>query len=288
MKQNSNLQDNQVIPSGFLDSGSYLQSLYLEIKAKKGNYSYLQFAQDLGFAPTNLIHQIIKGHRPLTVKTAEKIANALHLVPHEKKYFLTLVAYERETDHAAKEQAFQALIALKNRALTSEVDRKWLEFFGEWYHSVIWEMIAMEGAPRTAEEFAQTIVPKVRVDEVKRSLELLEKLDLIARDEKRGCYVQTTRRLSTGHQVRGLGFTRYHQIMLDMAKESLVRFSAQERDVSAMTVSVNQETFEKLKNLIHEFQLKVLDIADSSPAADRVCQVNVQIFPFSKKKGGAV
>lgn len=287
MAQNRSLQDSQVTPSGFLDSGSYLQSLYLEMKAKKGAYSYLQFASDLGFAPTNLVHQIIKGHRPLTVKTAEKIADALHLIPHEKKFFLTLVAYERETDHVKKEQTFQDLIALKNRTLTNEIDRKWLEFFGEWYHSVIWEMIAMKDAPSSAEEFAQAIVPKVRVDEVKRSLELLEKLGLIALDRKGRRYVQTTRRLSTGHQVRGIGFTRYHQIMLDMAKESLVRFPAQERDISAMTVSVDEATFEKLKTLIHEFQMKVLDIADSSPAADRVCQVNVQIFPFSKKKGGA-
>lgn len=288
MAQNRNLQDAHVVPSGFLDSGSYLQSLYLEVKAKKGSYSYLHFASDLGFAPTNLIHQIIKGHRPLTIKTAEKISEALRLGAHEKKYFLTLVAYERETEHVRKEQVFQELISLKNRTLTDEIDRKWLEFFGEWYHSVIWEMIAMKDAASTAEDFAQTIVPKIRVDEAKRSLELLEKLGLINFDKKARRYTQTTRRLSTGHQVRGIGFTRYHQIMLDMAKESLVRFSAQERDISAMTVSVDEATFEKLKTLIHEFQQKVLDIADSSPAPDRVCQVNVQIFPFSKKRGGAV
>ena len=71
----------------YLDYKEYLKSLYRALKEKKKKYSYIQFSDDLGFSKTNVIHLMIRGKRPLTVKSAKRISQSLGLAGTQKRYF---------------------------------------------------------------------------------------------------------------------------------------------------------------------------------------------------------
>lgn len=271
-----------VNPSSFLDYKVYLESLYLAMKTAKGRYSYGKFAEDLGFTASNLLHQIVRGHRPLTLKTAQKIVDALGLKGVEKKYFLGLVQYNNATSVNERESSFHKLVDMKNQVLPTVEDKAWLEFFSEWYHPVVRELVGLPNFNSDPEWISDQIMPRIRPEQAKKSLELLTNLGLVVFDAATKRYTQTQKRIATGQRVRGIGFTRYHQHMIDMGKESLTRVAGSDRDISAITVSVDEATYQKMKALAHEFQMKMLDIAEGVENPDRIYQMNIQLFPFTK------
>lgn len=271
-----------VNPSSFLDYKVYLESLYLALKLKVARYSYGKFAEDLGFNASNIMHQIVRGHRPLTVKAAQRIIDAIGLRGTEKKYLLLLVQYNNSTAVNERESLFNKLVEVKNEVLPTTEDKSWLEFFSEWFHPVVRELVGLPEFKSDPEWISDQIMPRIRPEQAKKSLELLERLGLILWDEKNNRYVQTEKRIVTGQRVRGIGFTRYHQHMIDMGKESLTRVPGSARDISAVTVSVDLITYQKMKAMAHEFQMKMLDVAETASEPDRIYQLNIQLFPFTK------
>ena len=124
----------------YLDYRLYLDALYKSIKESKIRYSYLQFSEDLGFSKTNVIHLIIKGKRPLSLKAAEKICKNVNISSKDKNYFLKLVEYQNTRKPENRENLFKHLIKLKSEILKSPEIQSQLEFFSEWYHIIIYQM----------------------------------------------------------------------------------------------------------------------------------------------------
>src|SRR4051812_48079841 len=83
----------QVPVTGYLDYRSYLQELYARAKAATSPYSYLQFAEDLGFSSNNMIRLVIAGQRRLADKSAQTIVKTLGLHHADRKYFLAMVKH---------------------------------------------------------------------------------------------------------------------------------------------------------------------------------------------------
>ena len=276
----------EIKPSGFLDYRVYLGSLYSSLKQRlitEGEgFSYLLFADLLGFGATTAMHQIVHGYRPLTRKAAVKVVKALRLTGLERRYFLALVDHGNAKSSATREALFEKLVNLKEQALPDESDKATLAYFSEWYHPVIRELVGTPGFRNDPVWIAGHIVPRIRPEQVRASLALQEKLGLIAFDAERQTYVQTKARISTGHRVKGMALTRYHQQMIEHGREALTRIDGKRRDISALTVNVDEATAQRLKSMIHAFQLQLLDEAERAGAGDEVIQINIQLFPFTE------
>src|ERR1700730_5835126 len=89
---------------GLLDYREYLQGVYAWLKADLDTYSYLSFAEDLGFSRTNVLHLVINARRPLTLKGAIRVANALQLKGLERRFLETLVHYCNSRKPAEREE----------------------------------------------------------------------------------------------------------------------------------------------------------------------------------------
>jgi uncharacterized protein (TIGR02147 family) len=87
------------------------------MKTEMDSYSYMQFAEDLGFARSNVMYLIIKGQMPLTTKTGRKIAEALELKAGERKYFDDLVAYFDSDMAPDREVHLQNMVKQKTRTM---------------------------------------------------------------------------------------------------------------------------------------------------------------------------
>ncbi|MBC7531867.1 MAG: TIGR02147 family protein [Oligoflexus sp.] len=269
-------------PSSWLDYRLYLKSLYTYCKEAKEGYSYQKFAEDLGFNGTTVMHQIVNGYRPLSAKAGKQVVDCLGLDAREARYFLTLIAFSHAKNAQSREENFQLLQALKRQTLPDEIDRNLLDYFSQWYHPVIWELIGIQGFRPEVAWIAKKIIPNVKPSAVQDSLELLLKLGLIVIDAETKTYRQTKNRVATGHRIKGLALVSYHGSMIDHAKSALTSISGTRRDVSAVTVSVNEETAKKLRDMIHTFQLQLLDEAERAGTGDQVYQINIQLFPFTE------
>jgi uncharacterized protein (TIGR02147 family) len=270
-----------VLPSDHLNISSYLQQLYSEIKKQVPGYSYTKFAEHLGFGPTNIMHQFIKGRRPLTHKSGERVLAGIGLTGLERRYFLILLDLANAKDSAEREAAMNGLLELKNKALPDDFDKDCLEYYSKWYHPVIREMIGIASFKEDPDWIATKLTPSLRPAQAAASLDLLKRLKLIKFDDAKGRFIQSEQRVTTGHRVRNMALIQYHKQMIDMAKQSLTEIKGANRDISALTISVDQEATQKIKSMIHEFQLSLLEVAESSKDPDRIYHMNIQFFPVT-------
>jgi len=271
-----------VVASKFLDYRDYLKALYVFLKAELRGYSYLRFAEDLGFSRTNVLHLIIQGRRPLTSKAAAKITAALGLLGMQKSYFATLVQYQNERDPRRREELFGALLEMKSKTLVSTAAKAQLEFFSEWFHPAIFEMTNMDEFRSDPKWIADHLQLRIRPEQVRKSLQLLEALGLIRFDAKAGRHYPTASGVTTGDEIASVAVLRYHQKLIDMGKESLTMVDEAERDISAITICVSREQAAKIKAEIQTFRKRLMAMAEDSEDMEAVYQMNVQLFPLTK------
>jgi uncharacterized protein (TIGR02147 family) len=272
----------EIQASQFIDYKDYLKSLYLRTKQGIDGYSYLKFAVDLGFSETNVIHLVIQGKRPLSEKASHKIIENLDLKKIQASYFKALVKYQNSRISSERQVLFEELLALKNRCLPGQLEKSQMEYFGEWYHPVIRELVGLEDFQSNAEWIAGKLFPRIRPEQARKSLELLENLNLIRFDAGLNKHIQLTENITTADEVSSMAVIHYLIQTIDIGKESITSVDEFKRDVSAVALSISSESVNIIKQEIQEFRRKILALADESIKKDRIYQLNLQFFPFTK------
>ncbi len=274
----------EVKPSSFLDYKNYLATLFALLKKHTEGYSYMKFAEDLGFSATNVLSHIIQGRRPLTTKSAEVIARSLNLRGVERLYFFTLVDYINAKVPDDKDGHFKKICDLKKEVLAAPIEKEALSYFSEWYHPVIGEMTRLPTFESDPHWIAKNLVAPIRPAQVEKSLDLLENLGIIAFDEGQNRHIRCDRNIATGHEAQEMAVASFHQEMINIGRQSISKVEQEHRDVSAVTVCISKDGIKKIKAMIHEFQLLLLAEEERCQEAEQVYQVNIQFFPLTKIK----
>ncbi len=70
--------------------------------------------------------------------------------------------------------------------------------------------------------------------------------------------------------------------MLKLASDSIERYPSEERDITALTMSVKRETLADIKARVASFRRELLELAGNDEDSDQVYQINFQVFPLTK------
>lgn len=269
-------------PVSFLSSRDYIQAVYVWVKNHRKEYSYLQFAEDLGFSRTNVIHLIVRGKRPLTDKGGLKISESLGLKGKDAAYFAAMVAYGNERDQYSRDLHLKSMLTMREENSTSSRQRFQMEYLSEWFHPVIREMCLLNEFMSDGGWIADHITPRIRPEQARKSLILLEQIGMIRFDETQGRHVPVEQTVSTGDDTDDVAVVRYHHAMIDLGKESITTIAAEDRDIGAITICADDETAEKIKFEVRAFRKKMLALAEQARGSSRVYQMNIQYFPVTK------
>ena len=109
---------------------------------------------------------------------------------------------------------------------------------------------------------------------------LLIKLGFIIKKDD-GSYKRTAASFTTGPQVRSVAVANYHKAMMQLASESIERFSASDRDITSVTISVSVDTCQIIREKLQRIRRELLELAEAERNPQRVVQVNLQLFPLS-------
>lgn len=270
-------------PSLYLESASFLEDVFQWIKFRSKNYSYISFADDLGFSKTNVVHLMIRGKRRLSPKGVSRITDALNIRGSERLYLETLVRYQNARLSADRELFFSRLMELKSKSLSSPIEQNQLEYYSEWFHPVIRELVGMKGFNPDPHWIVKHIEPRVLPEQARKSIALLQQLNLIKKSDSGEGFELTSQHVSTGDEIASHAVVRYHQKTIEIGRESVTNFDHTERNVSAVTISISSETFEKIAEEISDFRKRILEISEQDASPDRVYQLNIQFFPFTHK-----
>ena len=73
-----------------------------------------------------------------------------------------------------------------------------------------------------------------------------------------------------------------HREMGNLAVDSLDRFTADERNVTGVTMGVNREAYEKIVEELDACRKKIVAIASECKDISQVYRLNLQLFPLSR------
>ncbi len=275
-------EERHLSPLNYLDYKGYLTALYRARKDDTPKYSYSKFAEDLGFSANNFLSHVISGRRPLTLKAAQTIANALHLKGAEKTYFLTLVKFVNARDSIEREAHFRLLLEYKQGSVGEKLHGDQIAFYSCWHNVAISELLRLPDAPQSPEDIANALVPSIRPLDVRQSLDLLSRIGIIYWDTHHEKWRRTAKDPSTGDEVRDFAIAGFHQQMIDLGKASVTSVSSYQREISSVTILLSEEKMQRVKALVRDLERLILEEDSAAGEGLDVYQCNVQLFPLSK------
>ena len=265
---------------GYLDHKQWLKDTHLQFKKERKPWSYHLFSEELGFGHTNYLHQIITGCRPLTVKSASRIATKLGLTRTEKNYLKKLLDFDQATNSRDKESALEALLELRSAQLVSGLDRDRHRYLSEWYHPIIREMVCLDSFKPDPEWIAAMLGGKVTVDQAAHSFELLQRMGYIRFEAKQNKWIQTESVIELPGELASDAILRYHQQTLGLASDALMSVDQERREISSLTMAISQESFDKLKKSMQQWMQVALSELSETKDPSQIVQLNMQLFPL--------
>lgn len=263
------------------DYRAFLRDYYNAKKADDRGFSYRAFSRWVGVRAPNHLKRVIDGDRNLGLDTARRYADAIDLRGEQMEYFCELVAFNQAKTSAVKQASYARLIRFRAYRKAHKLEVRHAQYYSHWYIPAVHELVARDDFASDPVWVSKVLVPNVSQQEAREALEVLFELELIE-EGQRGDVRQVNQLLSTGPETQGVHVGAYHREMIRRAVESIDLVPGNERDISSVTLCVPEDGIAELKKMIATFRKQVIELAAEGQDADRVVQVNLQMFPLSK------
>jgi len=264
----------------FRDYRIFLKEMFAFSKHENPKFSYRLFCKKSGFASPNFLQRVIDGKRNLTTNSIPKIARGFELNKQEREFFENLVLMNQSPDHTEKEHYFRKMMSFAGFLKIHKIEKAQYEYLSKWYYPAIREIVILGNGKHKAKQIASMLHPSITLKAAQKDLKILVDLAMIRKNSK-GRWEQCDSVLSTGPEIRSLAAVKFHNQMLNLAKESIARYEPKERDIGSLTLSVNKKSAAELKIRIIAFRKELLRLASESEDPDRVLQINTQMFPLA-------
>ncbi len=267
--------------SEYIDYKNFLKKLYQDAKELIPSYSYLLFSEDLGFGKNNSSRLIIIGDRTLTVKAAEKIVTNLQIKGPKKRYFLAMVDFVNNRDANKRDDLYSEMMKCKEKLEKDLViDSNVLRYIERWYLPILREMTALEEFKNDPKWIQEKLNFPVHLKEIRYAMKSLVELGLVTYDEKNDTYKRTAEKVHSPPELSHMAAVRFHQKMIDLGKDSILRVKQEQREVVAQTIALPLSAVKGLKVKINKL-LDEVELLESHKSDSEIFQINVQMFPVT-------
>ncbi len=262
----------------YQDYRRYLQDFYTECNLRNPKFSLRAFAAKLELNVSNIV-RIINGERNLSVSSLERIINYLKLREREAEYFTLIVKYNQSKNNSEKQTLYEQVLLFRKTRLRN-LGQEHDEYFSNWHNVALRELLNVLTTPATSKQLSAMLIPSPKPNEIRKSLNLLQKLGLINKNSD-GTFSLTEQMLSTPNEWTGTAIHLFQIAMAELGKQALDRFPKNQRDISTLTLSLSEEGLVKIKDILKKARGEILEIANADKKPDRICQLNFQFFPLS-------
>jgi uncharacterized protein (TIGR02147 family) len=236
-----------------------------------------------GFRSPNYLRLVAQGKRNLTAESIGKISQTFELSAEESRFFRQLVLFNQAKTHESRKIYLDELLSSRSYRNVYPVRSAQLEYYSKWYYVVIREMVSLKDFKEDVAWIANRIVPRISEKDAEEALKKLQRLGLIERDES-GKLCVTRRLLTPEGKLGAASLKEFHRNVIRKAADAIDLFPGEEREISSVTVSVDQATAAQMRSLIVEFRKRMLGLVQDVESPEEVFQFNLQFFPMTKKK----
>ena len=242
----------------------WLENLLAEKTKKNPQFSLRAFARMVDVSPA-VLSRVLSGKRKLTFNLAVRIADALVLGPIEREtlysFYTGADGEKNQEDRHEKELSIDCFNAMK-----------------EWYHYGITQLLLVDSFSEDPKWLAKML--SITELEAKLAIDRLLRLEILDRDESGRLY-RTSTHLSTSTDVASAGIRHFQRQILEKSIESLEHDDISERDITSITIAINEERIPEAKKEIMRFRKRMAEFL-SEGEKSRVYNLGVHLIPLSK------
>jgi uncharacterized protein (TIGR02147 family) len=262
------------------DYRAFLREYYSRRKERKAGYSLRAFSQTAGLRSPNYLKLVMDGARNLTPEMARRFAHGCELGGEAADYFCELVAYNQAQSAAERERHYRQLQSFRRFRRVHKLDVAQAAYHGHWYIPVIRELVVRPDFQEDAKWIAKTLLPPISPTNAREAINVLCELGLLVRDES-GRLVQAEPLVETPEGPLGHQVVEFHRAMMGLASQALDDVPRDEREIASVTLCLSAAKTKELKQELEKLREDLLQRYAADEQADRVIQVNLQMFPLS-------
>jgi len=266
----------------YADYRAFLRAYYARRKLQKRGISLRAFSRRVGLRSPNYLKLVMDGDRNLTSELALRFAEACGLSGDGVDYFCVLVAFNQAKSAKERELHHARLKTFRRYRETHKLALAQQAYHSHWYVPAIRELAARSDFQSEPRWIAKTLLPAITPIEARRALSVLCELGLLIADEG-GALRQTQALIETSPGPLGHHVVSFHREMMRLASEALERVPREDREIASLTLCISERQMRELKAEIERIEDQLLQ-RYASDDAERVVQVNFQMFPLSNGK----
>ena len=264
----------------YQDYHAFLSDYYEERK-RTSAFSWREFAKIAGFVSPSYLKDVCSGKTNLSKVTMGRVAAAIGLVGHEVEYFEAMVQFGNAKTDETKKKFLEQMQSMALDHKVRVVDKDAFEYYDSWKNPVLRELAPlMPGA--MPGEIAKVCTQEVSALEVRKSLAFLERAGFL-KQVGENIYEQTEKSVEGSKEGLPLAIRSMHREMGNLAVDSLDRFTANERNVTGVTMGIDRETYERIVHELDECRKRITAMAEACKNIKQVYRLNLQFFPLSKE-----
>ena len=260
----------------------YLAEYQERRQAAEPDFNRTEFCCQLGLPNTrSYFNDVVQGKRVTKTMLGRFIA-VIGLEGDEADYFRAMVDFDQGKTPEVRDAAFADMMRL-NKNPKAIVDPDGYEFFNNWYNSTVYAILEVMDVSDDLTELSNKIFPPVSVKKLQASLALMQKMELIRRDE-RGFWKPTKDSMATVQQCKSQMVLQYQKQCLELSKQALDSDGKESRDMTTFTFSVSAEARKKVEDAAEKFKEVVRKIvAADSETPTEVEHINLHVFSNLKQ-----
>ena len=244
------------------------------------------WVNQLGLKDTSSITKIVQGSRHPGAAITEALIKHFRFNSKDAQYFRDLVHL-----HKIKQDPRLSVLLLEKmgkqfpNAALRILDDKAFAIISNWYCTAIREMVKLNEFFEDPEWISKKLYFKVTPKEAKQAMDLLLAAELLSRDAQ-GRLKVTQGRFKTQNDYASEAIKRYHESMLENAKQAIRLIAVEDREFSASVITMNAANILKAKELIREFKDQFAQLMEEE-SGDGTYQIQLQFFPLTRPQAAS-
>jgi uncharacterized protein (TIGR02147 family) len=256
----------------------YLSERFRQLQAVDPGFSQRRLARVAGFANPGFFNDVIKGRRRLSPLAVEKMGAGLSLEPNEVEFLRHLVDFNESDNPAEKQEAQRKLGLRRNHKNFRRLTPDHAGYYQDMHYPLVRAAIAVCDFRGDYDKLAGFLRPSLPTAVVKRCVRDLCAWGLVTQDQE-GHYLLTHPYLEPPEEYPEI-IRRLNREWILQAAAALDLLPPRERHMSSALLQVSEQTYNGIVEHLETSRERLLEMVkqDSNPA-DRVVQVNMQVFP---------
>ena len=263
----------------YLDYREYLRDHYDYNKSCHRYFSFRYVAGKTGLDASFYV-KVLNKQKHIANSAIPILISFLKLNKREGSYFSTLVHFNKAKSTDQETFYLQKLLLLRKPVATL-LENELYEYFASWWNVALREEMNIIQFKDDFEDLASRLHPAISSQQVQRSVKLLQDLGLIAPDVN-GTLRPASDFITTSGMDQVKAVRSYQKSSLKLAIGAIDTVPKESRDISTLTVSASQQSFEIIRERLNEIRREIIELVRQDKNAEEVYQINIQVFPVTK------